>query len=225
VGDVSLGDDPDRTVRESREHAEELERDVAAARRELEVRAEQALSVPEAEEQLAAAEETLARVESLADVLDTTKRFLAAAQERVHRDIAPVLAAKVRDRLARVTDGRYVEVSVDPETLKVQVRDSRGRWRNAEFLSHGTAEQVYLLLHVAMAEILTADGANCPLLLDDSTVQSDPQRTRAILDVLHEVSLEHQVILFSQEDDVIAWAQEQLGARDMLLPLVVEPIQ
>lgn len=224
MSDVSLGDDPERTVRESREHAEQLDRDVAASRRELEVRAEQILSVPEAEEQLATAEETLARVESLADVLDTTRRFLAAAQERVHRDIAPVLAAKVRDRLARVTDGRYLGVSVDPETLKVRVRDAGGRWRNAEFLSHGTAEQVYLLLHIAMAEILTTGGANCPLLLDDSTVQSDPQRTRAMLEVLRDVSTDHQVILFSQEDAVAAWAQGNLGTRDRLLSLSVEPL-
>lgn len=216
VGDVSLGDDPDRTVREFREQAEELGRDVAAARRELEVRAEQILSVPEVEEQLAAAEETLARVESLAEVLETTKKFLTAAQERVHRDIAPVLAAKVRDRLARVTDGRYVEVSIDPETLKVQVRDAGGRWRNAEFLSHGTTEQIYLLLRVAMAQILTEPGTHCPLLIDDSTVQSDPKRTRAILDVLRDVSIEHQVIVFSQEDDVTTWAQRNLGTRDRL---------
>lgn len=222
---LSLGDDPDRKVRESREHAEELERDVAAARRELEVRAEQVLSVPEAEEQLEAAERTLARVESLAEVLETTKGFLAAAQERVHRDIAPVLAAKLRDRLARVTDGRYVEVSVDPETLKVQVREARGHWRNAEFLSHGTAEQIYLLLRIAMAQILTTAGANCPLLIDDSTVQSDPQRTQAILDVFREVSNEHQVILFSQEDDVVTWAQANLGPRDRLHSLAVAPLE
>lgn len=163
-------------------------------------------------------------MKSLADVLETARTFLAAAQERVHHDIAPILASKVRDRLARVTGGRYDEASVDPETLNVQVRDAEGRWRNAELLSHGTAEQVYLLLRVAMAEILTEDGVNCPLLFDDSTVQSDPQRTWAILDVLHEVSGEHQVIVFSQEDDVIEWAQDHLGTRDQLLFLDVEPL-
>ncbi len=118
-----------------------------------------------------------------------------------------------------------MEVGVDPETLHVQVRDATGRWRNADFLSHGTAEQIYLLLRVAMAEILTTEDTRCPLLVDDATVQSDPRRTLAILDVLHEVSREHQVVLFSQEDDVANWAQSSLGPRDRLLSLVVSPLQ
>lgn len=225
VRDTSLGGDPELTVREARERAESLEREVAAAVRELEVRAEQAVSVAEAEEQLAIAEDELKRVRSLAEVLEITRRFLIDAQERVHHDIAPVLASKVRDRLARVTGGRYEAVSVDPQTLNVQVRDADGRWRHAEYLSHGTAEQVYLLLRVAMAEILTPEGVSCPLLFDDSTVQSDPQRTHAILDVLHEVSGEHQVIVFSQEDTVTAWAQDHLGSRDRFQYLDVEPIE
>lgn len=222
---VSLGDEPDLAVRSYQESVESLEREVAAARRELEVRAERLLSVPEAEEGLAAAQEQLARLESLAEVLEITRSFLAEAQLRVHRDIAPVLVSKVRDRLARVTGDRYVDLTVDPESLTVRVRDARSRWREADLLSHGTAEQIYLLLRVAMAEILTAGDASSPLLLDDSTVQSDPERTRAILDVLHEVSAEHQVILFSQEDDVTAWAEVHLGARDRLLSLPIEPLR
>lgn len=216
IQEVSLGDDPELTIDRLREEADMFERECATSRGDLEARAEQVVGVPEAEEQLAAAQQDLTRVESLAGVLDTTKRFLSQAQDRVHRDIAPVLRDKVGDRLFRVSGGRYVEVTVDPETLKVDVRDVQGRWRDANLLSHGTAEQVYLLLRVAMAEVLTASGANCPLLLDDSTVQSDPERTHAILDVLHDVSSEHQVIVFSQENDVLAWAEENLGVRDQL---------
>ncbi len=48
--------------------------------------------------------------------------FLEKAQERVHRDVAPVLAATVRGWLARVTAGRYADVAVDPESLAVTVR-------------------------------------------------------------------------------------------------------
>ncbi|MEX2324057.1 MAG: AAA family ATPase [Acidimicrobiia bacterium] len=216
---MELGDDPETAVRNFREQADRLDIEAAEARRELELRAEQAPSVAEADEQLAAALGDLERVESLKAVLDTTRAFLTDAQERVHRNIAPVLAAKVSERLARVTAGRYENVIVNPETLQVQVQDADGRWQNADLLSHGTAEQIYLLLRIAMAEILIANGASCPLLLDDSTVQSDPQRTSAILDVLHEVSTGHQVILFSQEDDVFEWASENLGPRDHLHPL------
>jgi hypothetical protein len=48
------------------------------------------------------------------------------------------------------------------------------------------------------------------LVLDDVTTQADRQRSLAILDLLHELSGERQVILFSQEDDVLAWGEEHL---------------
>jgi DNA repair protein SbcC/Rad50 len=158
-------------------------------------------------------------VRRLEETLRTTERFMQQAQDRVHRDIAPAVAARVQDRLGRVTADRYGEVTVDPHSLAVRVRDTAGHWRNAEYLSHGTAEQVFLLLRVAMAEILSLPDTRCPLLLDDVTVQSDPVRTRAILDVLHEISADHQVVLLSQEDEVASWAKRHLGERDQLVKL------
>src|SRR5215813_9930190 len=89
-------------------------------------------------------------------------------QTRVHRRIAPILAATVKRDLARSTENRYTYVIVDP-TLQVQVRGGSGNWRNAGRLSHGTAEQVYLLLRIAFADHLTNGHDTYPLLLDDVT--------------------------------------------------------
>jgi len=50
--------------------------------------------------------------------------------------------------------------------------------RNVQLLSHGTAEQIYLLLRVVLAERLTTAGETCPLLLDDVLVQCDQARKR-----------------------------------------------
>jgi hypothetical protein len=48
--------------------------------------------------------------------------------------------------------------------------------------------------------------------LDDVTVQFDNVRTEALLGVLHAISKERQVILFTQEDYVLAWAKKNLQA-------------
>ncbi len=117
----------------------------------------------------------------------------------------------VRPWLAEVTNDRYGEVVVDPESLDVRVRGQGGQWRKASLLSHGTAEQVYLLLRAGLAEHLTKKGETCPLILDDPTAQWDPQRTEASLRVLHAISRERQVLVFSQESDVLAWAQGNLN--------------
>ena len=100
---------------------------------------------------------------------------------------------------------------MDPEKLEVRVRTNNGsELRDATYLSHGTAEQIYLLLRVGLAEHLTRQGETYPLLLDDVLVQCDSIRKRALLEVLKEISTERQVMLFSQEDEVLAWGQQHL---------------
>ena len=89
------------------------------------------------------------------------------------------------------------------------------RWRKADLLSYGTAEQVYLLLRVALADHLTRHHDTCPLVLDDVTVHADPARTHDILDLLLTTASQRQVILFTQEEQVAAWARELLTPQTM----------
>jgi uncharacterized protein YhaN len=112
-------------------------------------------------------------------------------------------------------------VRVDPEDLNVRVRLPNGTLQSAHLLSGGTAEQVYLLLRVAMAERLTKPEEVCPLILDDVTDQSDGDRTKSILETLKTISAERQIILFSQEEDVLRWVEENIkgNARDQLIRL------
>ena len=160
--------------------------------------------VAEAEERVERAEVECTRVEGLDQTLGTAIHFLEAAQERVHRDIAPVLRATVLERLKQVTDGRYTDCRVNPESLQVDVADAGGRWRPARLLSHGTAEQLYLLLRVALARHLTEPaGEACPLILDDVVSASDSGRKRQLLETLLSISESTQVILFTHEDDAV----------------------
>jgi exonuclease SbcC len=167
-------------------------------------------SVAEAEERLAAAKVELERVRRLERTLDQTLTFLRAAQERVHHDIAPVLNETLRHWLPDLTSGRYVDATVDPASLEVRVMTTAGKWRTARYLSQGTREQIYLLLRVALAEHLTEPPEVIPLIFDDVTVQCDAARTVSLLQMMHRVSRDRQVILFSQEEDVLRWARTNL---------------
>jgi exonuclease SbcC len=181
-------------------------------------------SLAEAEEALERADTELARVRELDDILTLTRGFLVEAQDRVHRDIAPVLAGQVRQALPAVTGGRYTEVLVDPSTLAVRVCGPSRRWRQASLLSHGTAEQVYLLLRIALARQLTRPGTRCPLLLDDVTVHADALRTEQLLELLLGAAEERQIVLFSQQDQVRDWALARAtGDRHALRELVPVP--
>ena len=204
---TSLGPDVKSHVASLRLGYEELAQSAAELKGRIETEAGQVISVSLAKEELATAKADLERVSRLRDTIRKTREFLGDAQDRVNHEIAPVLNDLVGRRLNQVTAGRYSEVRVDPEDLNVRVKLPNGSFQLAYLVSHGTAEQVYLLLRVAMAERLTKPGEVCPLILDDVTVQSDGERTRCILETLLTISTERQIILFSQEEDVLAWAE------------------
>ncbi len=193
-----------------RQAASQAETGAATAEGELGLFAGSIGSVAEAEEACVEATAERDRVLELHETLQLTRTFLEGAQTRVHRDIAPVLAEAVKQRLSAVTDERYTDVIVDPTSLQVQVCGPSRRWRKADLLSYGTAEQVYLLLRIALADHLTKGYDTCPLLLDDVTVHADAARTRDILDLLLQVAADRQVVVFTQEEQVATWARDNL---------------
>lgn len=174
--------------------------------------------VPDTEEALTRAEVELARVLTLDNTLETTLHYLERAQDRVHRDIAPVLRDTIVAWLPRVTAGRYEDVTVDPQSLGVRVLRTGGELRDVARLSHGTCEQIYLLLRLALAEHLVEAPERAPLLFDEVTAHCDAVRREAILELLHDFSVERQVIVFTHEDVVREWADEALATpRDRLV--------
>src|SRR5207247_3257916 len=89
----SIEGDHDRRLAELQNEAARANQAAAGARREREMLAELLPSVAAAEEELAAAEDELDRVQRRAATLRTARDFVEKAEERVHRDIAPRLQA------------------------------------------------------------------------------------------------------------------------------------
>lgn len=169
-------------------------------------------SLAELEEEQAAAEREVELLRRAGGILDTTREHLEAAQDEVHRMLAPDLREALEKRLELVTDGRYSAVRIDPEEgMEVQLAVEDGVYRSATELSHGTVDQTYLLLRIGLAEALGDKKESAPLFLDDATVHSDTNRTIRFLDLLLALSDERQIVLFSQEQEVRGWAARRLG--------------
>lgn len=179
-------------------------------------------SLAELEEEQAAAEREVALLRRAGDILDTTREHLKAAQDEVHRMLAPDLREALEKRLSLVTDGRYSAVRIDPEEgMEVQLEVEDGVFRSATELSHGTVDQTYLLLRIGLAEALGDRKESAPLFLDDATVHSDTDRTIRFLDLLIALSEERQIVVFTQEEEVREWAARSLtgDARHRLIEL------
>ncbi len=169
-------------------------------------------SLAELEEERAAAEREVDLLRRASDILDKARTHLEAAQDEVHRMLAPDLREALEKRLDLVTAGRYSAVRIDPEEgMEVQLEVEDGVYRSATELSHGTVDQTYLLLRIGLAEALGDRKESAPLFLDDATVHSDADRTLRFLDLLLALSDERQIVVFSQEQEVREWAAGRLG--------------
>jgi recombinational DNA repair ATPase RecF len=190
---------------------ERLRETAASLAGAVEVRQADLLDVAAAEEGVAAARTRLERVNELAGLIDETLGLLESAQRQVHRDLAPLLAAAIREWLPVLSDGAYVEAGVNPADLSIEVKEGRsGAWRQARLLSEGTREQIYLLLRIAMAQHLVTTPEVAPMLLDEVTAQADSVRKVAVLDMLLAMAAGRQLVLFTHDDDVLAWAADHL---------------
>jgi DNA repair exonuclease SbcCD ATPase subunit len=145
--------------------------------------------------------------------------LIEQATKSIHRDLAPRLAKSVADRLALLTEGRYSAVNVDPTHFDVSLlgRD-RPELVPLELVSHGTRDQVSLLLRLALAEVLSGGGEPVPLLLDEPLLSADPQRRETALQFLWNLSATNQVVL-STSDPTLVTSLEQLCDGDQ--PAVV----
>lgn len=216
----NLGPDPIETLQRLRETAQDAAERLTALEERAQERQRDIPGVAASQEEAEQAARQVAKLEHLDRILRATRELLVRAQDNVHRSIAPQLADAIAPHLDTVTGGRYTEVTVDPDDLQVRVRPASGTWREASRLSHGTAEQVYLLLRAALARHLATTGESCPLILDDPAAYADAIRTTAILEVLLNISTERQVVVFSHSPQVLTWAQQNLASpRDKVIEL------
>lgn len=131
--------------------------------------------------------------------------MIEAAGRDVHSQLAPRLAASLSRRLAHLTGDRYSEANVDMDRFAITLAPpDRERMVPLDLLSHGTRDQVCLLLRLALCEVLGDGGESMPLLLDEPLVSADRGRRRRLLEFLTELSSSNQVVITTSDPEVAA---------------------
>jgi uncharacterized protein YhaN len=136
--------------------------------------------------------------------LRTASEMIESASRVTHRELAPRLAASLQSRLSLLTGARYTDVNVDTDHFALGLL---GRTRPdmvpLDAVSHGTRDQVALLLRLALCEVLGGAGERAPLLLDEPLLTSDPARRDLFIEFLHDVSATHQVLITTADPAMI----------------------
>lgn len=129
----------------------------------------------------------------------------------LRRSYGSVLEQKASDIFEGLTDQKYSNMSIS-KSLDINV-EKTGVFGNREidYLSSGTADQAYLSLRLALAELMCKDTEVLPVFLDDALTQYDDERMKNAVGFLKEYSQNTQVIMFTCHKSVVEVSKE-IGA-------------
>ena len=137
--------------------------------------------------------EISAEYDAIALAIDTMRK----ADEDIQSRFSPALGKLAAEYMQFVTGGKYDGVMLDRD-FSATVHEAGGNVpRNAEYLSAGTLDLMYLAVRLAVCSLALPESANCPLIINDALVNFDADRRRQAMALLEKIAQERQVILFA----------------------------
>lgn len=165
------------------------------------------------EEEHAWVSRNIATLEAELDACAYAMAMIEEIARDKHARVAPLLASRASEYIARITRGAYSDVRVDSD-LRVHLPVPSApdvRVEPEKSLSKGTVDQIYLALRLALVDALSATGEPAPMLLDDPFANYDDGRLHVTLQLMREVGQRNQVLLFTCREDVVRAARD-IGA-------------
>jgi DNA repair exonuclease SbcCD ATPase subunit len=166
--------------------------------------AERLRLVPDAgalQEQLDAAEEELQRLQHAEAVLKLAEAELQLTMTETYRDFAPRLNAALERNLERATNGRYRKAYVaDDLSVRLEAPETSAVVDLAQ-VSTGTQRLVYLVQRLELVQLIAPTTEPLPVLLDEPFAHLDPDRMRAALAVLADLSTDRQIVVFTTQSE------------------------
>ncbi|MCZ0872017.1 AAA family ATPase [Peribacillus sp. AS_2] len=128
--------------------------------------------------------------------LAIAKSLLNKTLDRYKRERLPKVIADAERHFSFLTNGNYRKIILDQSGEGILVQRSDGLSFRVEEVSRGTAEQIYVSLRLALADH-TFENDSFPLIIDDSFVNFDAERTKRMLELLKKVSKKRQILFFT----------------------------
>ncbi|MFC6260774.1 ATP-binding protein [Levilactobacillus fujinensis] len=140
-----------------------------------------------------------------------TRQWIAATLAAASGDRLPQIVTQASEFYGKLTENRYTEIELTPNTLRVRL--ATGEWREVSQLSRGTAEQLDLAVKLAFAVIMN-QRVGMPLVIDDGLVNFDEHRRQAAYALLAEIGKTVQVIFLTADVTVNAIAGNLIRLTD-----------
>jgi len=164
-----------------------------------------AIALEETLESLREQEEKLAYKASVVELLGN---YLKETDDEIKERFAPQVAEKMTPWLSRVTNGKYVAMSLN-SNLKLTVKvPETNAFIDIDELSRGTQDQVYLGLRLVIGDLISGEK-NVPVFLDDTMHTFDAMRLASVKTVFDEMAQERQVFVFSHNEVYTHWGDDE----------------
>ena len=146
------------------------------------------------EEKIVNNNEKIVNLKKLEKSMNMAKEILLKAYEKMKNTVTPRFTENLSKNINNITDGKYTNVVLqDDNGLVVELKN--GNYVEANRLSIGTIDQLYLSLRLSMIEELSNE--KMPIILDEAFAYYDTTRLENILKYLYSVYPERQIIIFT----------------------------
>jgi uncharacterized protein YhaN len=134
-------------------------------------------------------------------VLSMCSRLFVLSKQMYEKERQPAVLQRASVYFARLTGGRFNRVAARFGEQRLLAERADGQLLDTSQLSRGTAEQLYLAMRFAFIDEYSRH-IQLPLIMDDILVNFDADRMRNSLALLKDLSLRHQILLFTCHDHV-----------------------
>ncbi len=134
--------------------------------------------------------------------LTKAAEWLMRAHNEIKNNFAPRLNEKASEYLKFLTYERYEDVRAT-DTFGINVKDTDGNITEAEYMSRGTYDLMYIALRFAAMNVLT-DAKIPPVILDDAFSQLDDKRLAQAMKFLKVMPEFSQVLYFTCHENNVS---------------------
>jgi uncharacterized protein YhaN len=174
----------------------------------------------------AAAQEEQDAVAEIAEAVErfsrdhVAARLLQAAIERYRAEHQNPIVERASRAFATLTGGQWSGIGINYDEDPPRLAASRdGAHFGPDALSEGTRDQLFLALRIAAIEEHARRATPLPFIADDLFITFDEARTAAGFELLAELGVMTQVIVFTHHVHVAEHAARVLGSRAALIEL------
>jgi uncharacterized protein YhaN len=142
--------------------------------------------------------------------VELARRLLQRTIDEFREKNQSTILGKASDIFRRFTSGKYTELIVDYDdnTPFIEAVHGDGTKRRVHQMSDGTRDQLFLSLRLAFVQQHLDSSEPLPLIIDDVFVNFDDERTKAALEVLHELAENTQIMYFTHHQSVVNITEE-----------------